>query len=61
MFCVAHVMKKVLFVMTAKVLVAPQQMRYEENANFVNWIALHACVCTFFPGSLTLKLLRELT
>lgn len=61
MFCVAHVMKKVLFVMTAKVSVAPQQMRYKENANFVNWIALHAWVCTIFPGSLTLKLLRELT
>ena len=61
MFRAAHVMKKVLFVMTAKVLVTPQQTRYEENANFVNWMALHACVCTRFPGSLTLKLLRELT
>lgn len=33
----------------------------EENPNFVNWMALHACVCTRFLGSLTLKLLRELT
>jgi len=54
----AYVMRKVIFARNAAVLVTK---RYGENADFVNSMAFHACVCTKSPGSLTLKLLRELT
>ena len=57
----SSVMRKVIFTRNAAVLVTNQRKRYGENADFVNSMAFHSCVCRKSPGSLTLKLLRELT